>query len=145
MGKVAGTWKKFKKALGRSIYNLVDKIRRNYMKKLLSILVLVGVSAGIVFAAHGGFKDSVNARKSTVAEVLKMNNNAYVMVQGNIVKRLSNDKYSFKDSTGTITVEIDDDEWRGQTITPTDPVKLYGEVDRGIFKTELEINYVEKL
>ncbi|MBQ7127835.1 MAG: NirD/YgiW/YdeI family stress tolerance protein, partial [Alphaproteobacteria bacterium] len=53
--------------------------------------------------------------------------------------------YLFEDSTGTIRVEIDDDELRGQTITPTDTVKLYGEVDRGIFTTEIDINYVEKM
>ena len=42
-------------------------------------------------------------------------------------------------------MEIDDDEWRGQTVTPSDTVKLRGEVDRGIFKTEVEVDYVEKL
>ena len=115
------------------------------MKKLLSILVLVGVSAGIVFAAHGGFKDSVNARKSTVAEVLKMNNNAYVMVQGNIVKRLSNDKYSFKDSTGTITVEIDDDKWGGVTAGTQDKLELVGEVEKKYNTTELDVDTVRKL
>ncbi|MBQ2016909.1 MAG: NirD/YgiW/YdeI family stress tolerance protein, partial [Alphaproteobacteria bacterium] len=55
------------------------------------------------------------------------------------------EKYLFEDATGSITVEIDDDEWRGQTVTPADTVKLYGEVDRGIFKTEIEIDRVEKI
>jgi uncharacterized protein (TIGR00156 family) len=68
------------------------------MKKILSILMLVGVSSSLVFAAVGGFKDSIAPQKSTIAEVLKMNNNSYVSIQGNIIKRLSDDKYSFKDS-----------------------------------------------
>ena len=42
-------------------------------------------------------------------------------------------------------VEIDDDDWRGQKVSPTDTVKLYGEVDRGIFSTEIDIDYVEKI
>ena len=78
--------------------------RRKLMKKVLAVLLLAGISASVAFAAQGGFKDSVNPKKSTVAEVLKMNNNAYVSIQGNIIKRISDDKYSFKDSSGTITV-----------------------------------------
>ena len=74
-----------------------------------------------------------------------MRDDVPVIVKGNIVQRMGDETYLFEDATGSITVEIDDDEWRGQTITPSDTVKLYGEVDRGIFKTELDINYVEKL
>ena len=74
-----------------------------------------------------------------------MRDDVPVIVQGHIVQRMGDENYLFEDATGSITVEIDDDDWRGQTITPSDTVKLYGEVDRGIFKTELDINYVEKL
>ena len=42
------------------------------MKKLLSTMLLLGVSASIVFAAHGGFKDSATVKKANIAEVLKM-------------------------------------------------------------------------
>ena len=115
------------------------------MKKLLSILMVVGVSASIAFAAHGGFKDSVAPRKSTIAEVLKMNNNSYVSIQGNIVKRLSDDKYSFKDSSGTITVEIDDDKWGGVTAGTQDRLELIGEVEKKYNTTELDVDSVRKL
>lgn len=81
----------------------------------------------------------------TVKQVNEMRDDVPVVVQGHIVQRVGHEKYLFEDNTGSITVEIDDDEWRGQTITPTDIVKLYGDVDRGIFKTEIEIDRVEKL
>jgi uncharacterized protein YdeI (BOF family) len=42
-------------------------------------------------------------------------------------------------------VEIDDDDWRGQNITPTDKVRLRGDVDKGLFTTEIEVDYVEKI
>lgn len=81
----------------------------------------------------------------TVKQVNEMRDDVPVIVKGHIVQRMGDEKYLFEDSTGSITVEIDDDNWRGQTVMPTDTVKLYGEVDRGIFKTEIEIDYVEKM
>ncbi len=81
----------------------------------------------------------------TIKQVNEMRDDVPVIVKGHIVQRMGDEKYLFEDSTGSITVEIDDDNWRGQTVTPTDTVKLYGDVDRGIFKTEIEIDYVEKI
>ena len=80
----------------------------------------------------------------TVKQVMEMRDDVPVIVQGRIVQRIGDEMYLFEDNTGSIRVEIDDDDWRGQTVTPTDTVKLYGEVDRGIFKTEIDIDYVEK-
>ena len=81
----------------------------------------------------------------TVRQVNEMRDDVPVVVQGKIVQRMGNEKYLFEDSTGTITVEIDDDDWRGQTVMPADTVRLYGEVDRGIFKTEIDVERVEKI
>lgn len=92
----------------------------------------------------GGFVSGAETI-ATVKQVMEMRDDIPVIVKGHIVQRMGDEMYLFEDSTGTIRVEIDDDEWRGQTVTPTDTVKLYGEVDRGIFKTEIEVNYVEKL
>ena len=74
-----------------------------------------------------------------------MNNNAYVAVQGNIVKRLSDDKYTFKDSTGTMTVEIDDDKWGGVSAGTQDKLELVGEVEKKYNTTELDVDTVRKL
>ncbi len=94
--------------------------------------------------AGGGF---VGGQETivTVKQVNEMRDDVPVVVQGHIVQRMGNEKYLFEDATGAITVEIDDDDWRGQTIMPADTVKLYGEVDRGFFKTEIEIDRVEKI
>ncbi len=92
----------------------------------------------------GGFVGG-NETIVTVKQVNEMRDDVPVVVQGHIVQRMGHEKYLFEDATGSITVEIDDDEWRGQTIMPTDSVKLYGEVDRGIFKTEIDVDRVEKI
>ena len=81
----------------------------------------------------------------TVKQLNEMRDDVPVIIQGKIIQRMGDEKYLFEDNTGSITIEIDDDDWRGQTVTPNDTVKLYGEVDRGIFKTEIDIDYVEKL
>ena len=76
---------------------------------------------------------------------LKMSNNSYVSVQGNIIKRISDDKYSFKDSTGTITVEIDDDKWGGVNANTQDKLELIGEVEKKYNSVELDVDSVRKL
>ena len=100
--------------------------------------------ASVATNAKGGFV-SGNETIVTVKQVNEMRDDVPVIVKGNIVQRMGDDNYLFEDATGSITVEIDDEDWRGQTITPTDTVKLYGEVDRGIFKTKIDIDYVEKI
>ena len=93
---------------------------------------------------HGGFVNGVE-KIVTVEMVNEMRDDVPVVVRGNITQRKGDEKYVFTDGTGSITVEIDDEDWRGQTIEPTDTVKLYGEVDRGWFSTEIDIDYVEKM
>ena len=112
-----------------------------------------------VGAAFAGFQPDTPAQKPssmggfvggsenivTVKQVKEMRDDVPVVVQGNIVQRMGDEKYLFEDSTGSITVEIDNKDWRGQTVSPSDTVKLYGEVDAGLFKTEIDIDYVEKM
>ena len=81
----------------------------------------------------------------TIKQVNEMRDDVPVIVMGKIIQRTGDEKYLFEDSTGSIIVEIDDDNWRGQTVNPQDTVKLYGDVDRGIFKTEIEVDYIEKM
>ncbi|MDR1935344.1 MAG: NirD/YgiW/YdeI family stress tolerance protein, partial [Candidatus Accumulibacter sp.] len=59
-----------------------------------------------------------------------------------IIRHLGKDKYLFKDATGEITVEIDDDEWGGQTITPDDLVELQGEIDKEWRRVEIDVDRV---
>ncbi|MBO5705060.1 MAG: NirD/YgiW/YdeI family stress tolerance protein [Alphaproteobacteria bacterium] len=94
--------------------------------------------------AKGGFV-SGNETIVTVKQVNEMRDDVPVIVKGKIVQRMGDDKFLFEDGTGSIMVEIDDDAWRGQTVSATDTVKLYGDVDRGIFKTEIDVDYIEKL
>lgn len=126
------------------------------MKKISMIAIAGVLSAGAAFAGfqsnapmqgmqmRGGFVGGAE-NIVTVNQVKEMRDDVPVIVQGNIVQRMGGDKYLFEDKTGSITVEIDDEDWRGQTVSPSDKVKLYGEVDAGLFKTEIDVDYVEKM
>ena len=94
--------------------------------------------------ARGGFVSGAETIV-TVKQVNEMRDDVPVIIQGKIIQRMGDEMYLFQDGTGTIIVEIEDDNWNGQTVTPEETVKLYGEVDRGLFKTELDINYIEKV
>lgn len=116
------------------------------------------IALGCVFmagAASAGFDANTESKKGgfvggaenivTVKQVKEMRDDVPVVVSGHIVQRMGDEKYLFEDATGSIAIEVDDEDWRGQTINPSDTVKLFGDVDRGVFKTEIDVDYVEKM
>ena len=115
------------------------------MNKLFALVLFSTISVTSVFAAnHDGFND-YTAKKATVAEALKMNDDSYVTVQGNIVKKISDDKYSFKDSTGTITVEINKDKWSGVSADTKDRLEIVGEIEKKNNQIHLDVESVKKV
>ncbi len=89
----------------------------------------------------GGFQGPGLA-PSSVAEALKLNDDTPVVLIGQIEKSLGDEKYLFKDASGSVTVEIDNEDWRGVTVTPKDTIVLQGEIDKDFFKTEIDVDSV---
>ncbi len=80
---------------------------------------------------RGGFiTDETNTKYTTVLNAKKMGNDSYVTLKGKIVSKTGNEKYLFKDATGTIQIEIDDEDWGGIKAGPKDTVIIEGEVDK---------------
>jgi len=65
----------------------------------------------------------------TVKNALSAKDDTPVKLKGYIVKAIGDEKYRFKDRTGAITVDIDDDLLKGKSISAKTPVLLIGEVD----------------
>ncbi|WP_198015325.1 NirD/YgiW/YdeI family stress tolerance protein [Nitratidesulfovibrio termitidis] len=65
----------------------------------------------------------------TVQQAHGMRDDYPVVLRGSIIQHLGKDKYLFKDTTESISVEIDQDKWAGQNVAPGDTVELYGEID----------------
>lgn len=122
------------------------------MKKILSGIILsavLGLPSAVLAEgfqpnaqASGGFQGP-GLPVSTVAEALKMRDDTAVVLQGKIEKSLGKEDYLFSDDTGSVTIEIDHEDWRGQTVTPSDTVIIKGEVEKDFLHTEIDVDSIE--
>ena len=133
--------------------------RRRYPLRLLLSCVMVLALAFPAMAAQGGFQGPGQApggfqgptsgvQADTVAKALKAWDDAPVMLTGHIVERVagSDDKYNFRDATGTIVVEIDHEVFAGRTVTPADRVRLSGKLDKEMMDpTKVDVKVLEIL
>ena len=122
------------------------------MKKLF--VLCLALAAALPFAANaqkgprpfhrGGFEEDIaTVQYTNAADVEKLGDEAFVTLKGKIITRIGHEKYTFQDESGTIIVEIDDDDWRGVSVKPSDVVILEGEVDKHFVKpTEVEVDRV---
>ncbi|MFN1128474.1 YgiW/YdeI family stress tolerance OB fold protein [Lelliottia nimipressuralis] len=131
------------------------------MKKFAAITAIMMMTTAPVFAAEGGFNGPSatpaqtqtqqggfvdnNANLTTAAKVKDQKDDSWVKLRGNITERLSDDRYLFRDTTGTVNVEIDHKRWNGQTITPQDQVEIQGKVDKEWNEFEIDVKQVIKL
>ncbi len=93
---------------------------------------------------QGGFSGP-NASNTTVHKAKTMRDDTHVTLQGHIVERLGHDTYTFRDSTGSITVDIDNKHWNGLTITPQNKVQIEGEVDKDWNSVEIDVKNITKI
>ncbi|MDR0735289.1 MAG: NirD/YgiW/YdeI family stress tolerance protein [Zoogloeaceae bacterium] len=116
------------------------------MKKFFSLSALFFFLSTAAFAQGGFVGPSATSEAKTIVEAKDLPDDARVTLQGNIVRALGDEKYLFRDKTGEIVVEIDDEIWRGQTVEPRDAVEIRGEIDRDWgFSVEIEADTLKKL
>ncbi|MCR5507004.1 MAG: NirD/YgiW/YdeI family stress tolerance protein [bacterium] len=123
--------------------------------KLSFLLVVATCFAGSQVAVSkkykGGFKEIKEPEMESfeIVSVEKAKNSkddTYVVLQGYIDRSLGDEKYLFRDETGTIKIEIEDKKFRGLTVYPDDFVQISGEVDKGwLSETEIEVKNISKI
>lgn len=110
-------------------------------------LMLLLMTAFLAFPAMAAWQGPGSAAPATtVSKVGDMPDDAIVSLTGNIVEKITGkkDKYTFRDDTGTITVEIDDKYFNGQDVTPDTKVQIIGEVDKDFGKpVEIDVKKLE--
>lgn len=93
----------------------------------------------------GGFQGPGAQPVSSVEAALKASDDTPVVLEGRVVSRIKGDIYEFRDATGSMKVEVDDEDWPSQMVDPTNRVRLVGEVDRDLIGREIDVERVELL
>lgn len=97
--------------------------------KVIATTAAVVLSLGMG-AAHAQFVDAKAPSLTSVKSVLKDGkDDQWVVLEGKIVERIKGDDYRFRDATGTIEIDIDDDIFKGQQVSPDTLIRIEGEVD----------------
>ena len=131
------------------------------VKKTFALAAIVALMSAPAFAANtqGGFSgpgapasqqqaggfSGPNSSVTTVDAAKRLQDDAPVTLRGNIIQQNSDDDYTFKDSTATISVDIDRKHWNGVNVTPSDVVEIIGEVDKDKKGVEIDVKQLKKV
>ena len=116
------------------------------MKKI-SMLALCAILPICSAMAGNNMKNTVHQGAPvywSVTEVVDMPDNTPVVLLGRITKNMGNEMFVFEDASGTIMLEIDEEDWNGNTVRVDDVVTVYGHVDKKGNITEIEVDSVVK-
>ena len=111
---------------------------------LLTALLAVSTTASAGFSENGQAAASQNA-VTRVAALRSVPDDSYVTLEGYIERQVRHEHYIFRDASGRIEVEIDDDVWRGLNVTPRDKVRLEAEIDQEWRRTEVDVKSVTRI
>jgi len=110
------------------------------IKKLSTLLIALTFSTG-VYAEFVG--PGATSKITTIKSIEKMNDDTRVTLEGYIVKEIRSEHYTFKDATGEIEIEIDDEDFRGIKIAPETKIRIVGEIDKDWTSTTVDVDYLE--
>ena len=118
--------------------------------RFLSLFLILCFFASTIYAQEGftgpGSKSNTRQYQTvTVSQAKTLPDDSLVVLTGNIIQSLGDEKYTFRDSTGDITIEIDRKIWRGLSVGVSDLVEISGEVDIERGRVEIEVKSIRKL
>lgn len=86
------------------------------------------------------------SKVTTVAAARSAADDTMAILEGNLLRKLSHDSYEFEDGSGSMQVEIDDEDLpMGRAIDASTKVRLIGEVDKGLMTVEIDVKRLEVL
>ena len=109
---------------------------------MLAIVPMCGAMAG----QNKNMMNNQNNQPTywSVTEVVTLPNNSPVVMRGRITKNMGEQMYLFEDSSGNIMLEIDEEDWNGNTVRVNDIVTVYGKVDKGSNSVEIDVDSIQK-
>jgi uncharacterized protein (TIGR00156 family) len=126
------------------------------MKKSLLVVLLVSLSfvataqqQGFVSPSGSGHSQGgFNGPKpglASVAQAKALRDDAWVILEGYIIRQIGHELYEFRDDSGIIYVDIDDERWFGQTASPNTRIRIEGEVDRDWNRVKIDVKNIQIL
>jgi uncharacterized protein (TIGR00156 family) len=124
------------------------------MKKLSTLiagaaLLLAPLAASYAqgFNGPGSGTNAGQVQTVTVGQAKNLPDNSLVILTGNIVQSLGREKYTFRDASGDITIEIDRELWTllKLSVGVNDRVEIGGKTDREKGVIEIEVKYLKKI
>lgn len=124
------------------------------MRYLLTLALALFIAApayadfsGPTAGQQGGFSGpGAQTGAMTVQQAKSLPDDSRVTLVGRIVNQLprDNDKYTFRDATGEIVVDIDHKDFRGQNVTPANTVRIIGEIDKDFGRAaEIDVHQLD--
>ena len=101
----------------------------NMISKAALITGLIGATTFAIANTAVNQAAIAPQKTTTVKQALTLKDDTKVQLKGYVVKAVGDEKYQFRDNTGTITVDIDDELWQGKSVNAKTPVTITGEVD----------------
>ncbi len=128
-------------------------------KKLIATLCLL-LTAGVWAEEKGGFKNDAapppphqlddgyrgmeDGRIMTIEQAKTMHDGATISLRGNVIKHEGDDRYLFRDKTGTIAAIIPAAVFDGQDIKPDKLVSINGSLDSKMTPPLVRVDKVRK-
>ena len=133
---------------GRIRITKAPVIQRAINRRLSSgpYILAVGGGTGLSTLLKGIKKLSNNITAVvTVKEAQLLNDDTYVSLRGQITDRLTDDEYTFKDETGTMVVEIDNDKWCSRSFRLNENLELTGEIEKKSNSVKLDVDLIRRI
>ncbi len=99
--------------------------------------LLLALSLGLTASAAAQFVGPGTSEAPTTVQSILDNpqDDQTVTLQGMVLEKVGHEKYAFSDDTGQIRIEIDDDVFPPQRVTPDMTVEIYGEVEKDFLRS----------
>ena len=108
----------------------------------LPLIAAIGLFSTVTLAA-GYTGPGATPTTTTVKAALEAADDTPVVLQGTIVKRIKGDIYEFRDATGSMKVEIDDEDFPPMEINDKTRVKLTGDAARALGGRAIAVVFVD--
>ena len=95
-------------------------------------------------ALDEGYRGAEDARTMTVQQAKTMHDGATISLRGNLIDDLGDDKFVFRDKTGSIHTLIPLSVFDGRTVKPDQMISINGSLDNKTQPLVVRVNRIQK-